>query len=155
MSSVKVNLKEIDNLISEFASNHNVKVGILSQDASKGNGESTNLEIGIVHEFGSLSRNIPRRSFLKDPVVEKSQDISNVAIKELKGKFKEKNFVFKSLRRIGMYVESVVQDAFESGFDGRWQKLSQITIDKKKSERQLIDKGYLRQAISSRVDKVK
>jgi hypothetical protein len=52
-----------------------VKVGLLGGSKDHRPGESlTNVEIGLVHEFGAPSRNIPERSFIRAPFRAKRAD---------------------------------------------------------------------------------
>ena len=129
-----------------------VKVGILGKKNNRSDGEMTNAEIGLIHEYGSRTRNIPIRSFLRMPISVKSKDIIKMAsINALKlmtdGKGKQ---VFKN---IGIACEAVIQDAFGSRGFGTWEGNRPSTIKRKKSDSPLIDMGFLRKSISSEVIK--
>lgn len=42
-----------------------VKAGVLGDDERKGGDGVTNIELAVIHEFGSPSNNIPERSFIR------------------------------------------------------------------------------------------
>jgi phage gpG-like protein len=122
----------------------------------------TNAEIGFVHEMGSKTRNIPRRSFLwltfdrKGPVLEAMlKDI-------MKGLFnpttagaaqttRDEGKIREGLKKIALQAENLVQMAFQTGGFGWWAPLQPGTIKAKGSSKPLIDVGQLRRSISSRV----
>lgn len=112
----------------------------------------TNAQIGVLHEFGSITRNIPPRSFLRMPLTLKLFD----EIKTMPNRLANMLYVgnirgFYDL--IGIAAENVVQDAFDDHGPG-WKALSPVTIAEKGSSSQLIDSGQLRKSITSRVVKV-
>ena len=156
MRSNNFSLPNLEKLNKNLKKKYIAKVGILGSKASTQHGDSgqTNASIGAVHEFGSYSDNIPRRSFLKDPFHEKQTAIVNKVAQLIKANKLENDFTLKVFKLIGIYGESIVQEAFETGGFGKWQPLSQQTIDKKKSDSILIDTGELRRSITSTVDKI-
>ena len=70
--SVKGNMDGLDKILKNVSKNLVAKIGIFG--GSREDGE-TNASIGAKHEFGSFSKNLPRRSFLKDPLSLKRKDI--------------------------------------------------------------------------------
>jgi hypothetical protein len=116
--------------------------------------EQTNAEIGLVHEKGSLSRGIPRRSFLLFPLQHQAKGLMGVR-KFLWNNFMNGDQSLASLKKaytlLGIAAENIIQKAFQTGGFGKWPKLSQATIDRKKSSAILIDSGQLRRSITSRV----
>ena len=129
------------------------KVGIFSDDNARDDGGLTNAQIGARHEFGVLSEGLPRRSFLKDPINLKRKELLSKADKIIKANIDKNDGDVKIFELIGIYGESIVQEAFETGGFGTWQSLSQSTIDKKGSSQILIDSSQLRKAVISKVDK--
>jgi phage gpG-like protein len=136
-----------------------VKVGVIGSNASKQHSDSpyTNAEIGLIHEFGSLTRNIPRRSFLRMPIIAKKDKIKSFVEKN-KGKMilaiqnDDKKSINNIMKKLGMLGESIVQEAFDTRGFGTWQELSPITIKAKNgSTAILIDKAELRGSITSEV----
>jgi len=124
------------------------KVGILTDTARKdGFG---NVQLGAVHEFGSYSRNIPARSFLRVPLMGHGKDIikdcADVALQAfVDGDPK------KAYKVLGIAGEAVVQKAFETSGDGKWPGLKPATIARKGSSMPLIDTGSLRRSVTSAV----
>ena len=151
-SELKVNLKGLDELLKNLKEKAVVKLGIFSDNNSRTEG-LTNAEIGAKHEFGSLSEGIPRRSFLLDPIVRKKKELIKKAQRVIKDNIAKKDGKEKILELIGIAGEAIVQEAFETGGFGMWKALSQITINKKGSDRILIDSSQLRRAVTSKVDK--
>ena len=58
----------------------------------------------------------------------------------------------KILELLGVYGESIVQEAFETGGFGTWEPLSQETVEAKGSNSILIDTAQLRRSITSKVN---
>lgn len=120
-------------------------------------GEMTNAEIGLLHEKGSLTRNIPRRSFLEVPLVQNIRQVDRMgkvirgtlekAIKQ--GEDPEKAW-YEAHRKLGVIGEQIVQHAFEVRGPG-WKPNHPITIAKKGSDSPLIDTAQLRRSIMSDV----
>ncbi len=127
------------------------RVGILGDKANEAHGEGmTNVEIGSIHEFGSVSRGIPPRSFLRVPLEMKIWEW----IKKNKDRYKEM-LEAGTLRKwyvaLGFAAEKIVDDAFTSRGFGKWLPLKPRTIKAKGSDMPLIDTGQLRASISSQV----
>ena len=105
-SELKVNLDGLDRLLSNLNEGFVVKLGIFSDNNSRAEG-LTNAEIGAKHEFGSLSENIPRRSFLLDPVVMKKKELIKKAQKVIKDNIAKENGTEKILELIGIAGEAI------------------------------------------------
>lgn len=144
---IKDDFKDLDKFVRGFKDNkYVVKVGILGDKDVRSNG--SNASIGAVHEFGSISQKIPARSFLRMPLIFKSQEIISMTSKAsekaiAKGNMKQ---MFKNL---GIACENVVQQAFTSAGFGQWRPL------KHRSGSPLVDTGQLRRAIISKVEEAK
>lgn len=127
------------------------RVGILGSKASAEHGEGmTNVEIGSIHEFGSISRNIPARSFLRIPLEEHIWEW----VKKNKDKYEkliETSSVEKWYVALGFEAERIVDEAFTTSGYGKWKPLKPITIRRKGSAMPLIDTGQLRASITSQV----
>lgn len=150
---VEVNTKDLKKAIKAIVGVNNlaVKVGILSKkNARTGAVDQSNASIGMIHEFGSYSRNIPERSFIKMPLTVKSADL----VKEIK-RLAEENIVEGSLRpvlkKIGKAAETIIGEAFASGGFGTWDSISDITARRKGSEAILIETSQLQRSITSAV----
>lgn len=109
---------------------------------------TTNAEVGMVMELGSVTRKIPPRSFLRMPIRLNSEKIMGDADYTL---LAEVGGLLKFLKKVGIAAENVVQQAFASRGFGNWKPLKESTVARKGSDSPLIDTGQLRRSISSRV----
>lgn len=133
------------------------RVGILGDKSErfkllKGKGKEaspiTNATIGFIHEKGSKARNIPRRSWLMEPIEMKlgaKQEFLNKAyVSELNrvahGDTENLQLFFKKL---GIACEAIIQEAFATSGFGTWAPL------KHRKGSPLIDTGQLRKSVSS------
>jgi hypothetical protein len=110
----------------------------------------TNAELGLIHELGSVERGIPKRSFLRMPISEKSKEILADAFKgavELLAKGDIKGI----LKRLGIACEKWIQYAFATRGFGSWVPDQQETVRRKGSNAPLIDTAQLRRSIASQV----
>lgn len=128
-----------------------VKVGVLKGHNAR-NDKQTNAGVGLVHEFGSFTKHIPERSFLKMPLTTHQQEVIKAAKAGIEHNLVE-GTVREKMVQIGTAAEKVVDDAFDSGGFGMWQPISKATEDRKNSAAILIDSGELRKSISSEVTK--
>jgi hypothetical protein len=145
---IKADFKKLENLIKLLGSKRYIDIGILGQESYE-NGISI-AGIGAVMEFGSISKNIPERSFILMPIETKQKEIE----KQIEPKFPlliNENSTDKFLKEMGIACEGMIQSAFDTGGFGTWQKLDPKTIKAKGSDAILIDTGELRKAISSKV----
>lgn len=126
-----------------------VKVGILSTSRPR-KGKESNASIGIVHEFGSYSKRIPERSFLRMPLNMKSREIIR-EVQKLGAEMVPQGNLKGMFKQIGLVAEKVIADAFATGGFGAWAALSQKTINRKKSDGILKDSGQLARSITSQV----
>ena len=148
-------LKELQKKIKEKVE---IRVGILSSTNARNDGESTtNAELSMVHEFGSFTKNIPARSFLRMPIEQKA-DVIKDYIQSKKKEIEEgmsEGEIDQLLDNIGLSAEAVVKEAFETGGYGKWKSNSPQTVNKKGSASPLIDSGQLRESIINKVVKKK
>ena len=153
----------MDRITKELSKNYSVCVGILGEDASephkmrKKDGSivtpkkpKTNAFIGAIHEYGSVSNNIPARSFLRYPIkmrlgtmLEKNKDTLTRSL--VKGTYKQ------WLENLGFALEEIVNNAFETGGFGMWKPIEKQTARRKGSDMILVDIGQLKASISSEV----
>ena len=113
--------------------------------------EKTNAEIGLKHEKGSFSENIPRRSFLEMPLVVKGNQL--LRIKDfLWRKFETGQRDYLTIyKQLGLMAEVIIQKAFATRGYGKWRPNSPRTVAEKGSDAPLIDTAQLRRSITSRV----
>lgn len=154
--TIQSNFKKLEQLNKNAKVKMFAKVGILGDDANRTDDETgvTNAEIGLVHEMGSKTQNIPRRSFLEDPLIIKKDEINKTAGKLIAENLTKPNGMNKIFKQIGIKAEAIIQEAFASGGFGTWAELDEQTIKRKGSSSKLIDKGELRKSISSGVEKI-
>lgn len=146
----KFDFSGAEKIIKQAKKKYATQVGVLSSDDARIDGLS-NATIGMEHEFGVVSKNIPARSFLRMPLNTHGQELMSV----LKGKMVKKSFEKNNIKHIfeliGIKAEAIVQDAFSTAGFGQWASNSELTIKLKGSDTPLIDTGELRKSIHSRV----
>jgi len=131
-----------------------VRIGILGSGQAREDG-LTNAEVGSIHEFGSFSKGIEKRSFLKDTITIKKKEIRHAIVGEIKDVSVGKKTKTLALARIGLVIEGFVIDSFNTGGFGKWAKLSLKTIAQKtkNSTKILVDTSSLKNSITSKVIK--
>lgn len=160
----------INKIIKELDKGYAINVGIMGEQATtvhkvkNEDGELvtpkqplTNAFIGAVHEFGSISHNIPARSFLRMPLRTKLPEILKLHSMGMIRSILENRFP-RWLQNLAMACENVVQDAFDTSGFGTWQPLKPATLRHRKKSKiagekplPLVDTGQLRSSISSEV----
>ena len=150
---IKKNIKGL--LDFKWMLDHNLesRVGILGSTAisTREEGEeTTNSDIGFKHEFGVKGENVPKRSFLREPIQEKLEEAMAKSKASLKKSF-EKLRIKEVFLKLGIIAEGVVQEAFATRGFGKWAPNSEATIEMKGSDSPLIDTTQLRESISSDV----
>lgn len=175
--SVTLNLDKLQKLKEELGKKYATRVGVLGQKTnrvpmltgesheryklrvqkllrekkiSESNDSKTNAEIGLIHEMGSLSLHIPRRSFLEMPLQLKMPNYFNVFANQLMKSLEDGN-IRPAYVNLGIKGEQIVQLAFASRGFGQWQPNAESTIERKKSSSPLIDTAQLRRSITSDV----
>ncbi len=158
-NEVKGDFTELNKLISSIpnAEDYIVQVGVLEAKAYPDSDLNT-AEVGAKHEFGSPKENIPQRSFLREPLEDKQEQIVNVAGKYTL-EFIRQNKTKELLEKIGIEAVGIVNEAFLTGGFGKWKPLTEKTIKEKKArgsrvwEKPLIRDEFLLQSIMARVIK--
>jgi hypothetical protein len=152
MTQVKLDMSGFKTIEKALSDNYKVRVGILGSSASSNhkNSNLTNAEIGAKHEFGSVSENIPRRSFLKYPLdLKMGEWISKN--KSLYYRLLTEGSTRKFYVAMGFAAENIIDEAFNSSGFGTWAANSPRTIALKGSAMPLIDTGQLKNSITSKV----
>lgn len=149
---VKGNTDGLDRMLKNVSSKLVAKIGIFG-GGDREEGELSNVEVGASHEFGVFSKNLPRRSFLRDPISLKRKELIKKAESIIKDNIDKEGGDKRIFEIIAAYGEKIVQEAFETGGYGTWQPLSQETIDGKGSSQILIDSAQLRKSITRKVEK--
>ena len=135
-------LKALEKANERFSGPDKVKVGLPKSSNPYPDGTSV-IMVGAVHEFGSPSRNIPQRSYLRSTVNEKKREYKDL-FKKLSKKIVKGDIDMKeALGLIGVQVQGDVQS-----------KIVQIKAPplKDRDGNPLIDTGHLRQSITFEVE---
>ena len=124
-----------------------VRVGIIGNKAVAGHRKSdenlTVAQVGAKHEFGIGN---PKRSFIRAYHDQNIRFIEGL-LRTAGLAVLEKQAVLKvELDKVGLHVENGIKDRIEAGIP---PKNSQETIDRKGSEKQLIDTSQLINSITS------
>lgn len=128
-----------------------VKVAALSKTVPNDN--ETNASIGLRHEKGSVGGKLPRRSFLKDPLLMRGEE--QIAAHALDAVL-EDHLLGGATRddvvdRLAVAAEAAIDGAFDSGGYGTWPQLAASTIASKGNDRILIESEQLRGSITHRL----
>ena len=150
MSKVTLDTKELSSLIEKLKIKGSVKVGILG-DGSARDGSANNAEIGLAHEFGSQSKGIPVRSFIRMPLEKKAGELASVVTSNIATQAIEKGNMDLVLNLIGIKAQGIIQEAFTTGGFGEWQRNSDETIERKGDDSPLQDTIQLKRSISWKV----
>lgn len=110
-----------------------------------------NPSLGLIHEFGSATQNIPARSFLRVPLVTELPNKMRLIGAKVWSALVEKQGIRFALEQLGLAGVQVVEMAFRTGGYGQWAPLKAFTIRRKGSAAILIDSGQLRRSVSSAV----
>jgi len=113
--------------------------------------KAANADIGAFLEFGT--KKMPRRSFLLDPLTIKGKELTKKTEQIIDRYIDEENGIEKILELVGIYGESIVQEAFETGGFGAWEPIKEATANRKGSSQILIDSSQLRRSVISKVEK--
>ena len=148
IGKLKINIDKAIAIQGMIDKRYSARVGILGNNARKDETDMTNAQVGAIHEFGSRSRNIPERSFLRYPLKiampKKSAVLGKAYMKAI-----EAQDVKQAYEVLGNVGRGVVLSAFRNKGYGRWRDLSPVTVAAKKGkDTPLIDSGELRKSIS-------
>lgn len=148
--SSRYNMSKLQIFVKSLDDRHHVQIGIFGNKSGRKKGAATNAELGAIHEYGSFSKGIPARSFLRMPVSTQSTQVIAEATGGSKGLVASGQIV-KLLKRLGIACENVIQRAFSSRGFGSWAPDKPSTVRRKGSDSPLIDTAQLRRSIASRV----
>lgn len=153
ISKVSFNLKPLKELQKELDKDYITKVGIMGSKGKRG-GKASNVLIGAVHEFGSFSKGIPIRSWLKMPLVDKSDKLLKRWTLNVRRLLPKRDFK-KMFKILGIEAETIIQQSFATAGFGKWKKITKQTADRKGSNQILIDTAQLRKSVISKVEVLK
>ena len=114
MSNVRINMSGFNIIKASLKDNFKTRVGILGSEASQEiDGELTMAGLGAVHEFGSISMNIPRRSFIREPLEDNIMDWIKDNSSEYYDQMK-KGSVKKWYVALGYGAEAIISEGFST-----------------------------------------
>jgi len=130
-SSAKFNIKGLqviqESLKKMEDGGYHIQVGIFGSKTGRRKGEVTNAEVGFVHEMGSVTRGIPRRSFLWATFADHGAELMKSIEPGTMKLFKEGK-VSEYLKLAAKAAENLVQKAFDTGGFGAWAPLKYETL---------------------------
>lgn len=149
-----INIAPLEALVKAFTRPApTIRVGILgakdSRNSTSAKGSTSNASIGAAHEFGTSK--LPQRSFLRVPLT------NNLSGEIQKSGIGEKQHLQEVLRsgsllpwaiELATIAEGVVDDAFETGGDGKWKRSN---MKHKEVQQTLVETSQLRRSITSEV----
>lgn len=130
-----------------------VKVGLLgarAQKKLKAHGGLTNVELGMIHEFGAPSRGIPERSWIRSTFDAMRSEHLALIRKLVVGIYDQKISPKQALGLIGAKVAADIKKRVTTG-EGIPPPLAEETTRRKGSDRPLVDTGRMVGAVSWRV----
>lgn len=152
--TIEINLKGLDGLLFVLKEKAPIgQLGILGEkDPRSGKGKS-NATVGAAHEFGNPARNLPRRSFLRMPLIEHFSEYLDASgllnLDTLKAVIRDRSLV-PWVKKCLIVGEEVVSDAFNTGGFGTWKKWKDPAYENNANQI-LVDTTQLRDSITSRV----
>ena len=149
-----LNVGELRSLARDIKKTRNarVRIGVMGDKTLRpDNNDVTNADIGAVHEFGSKTRNIPARSWLRMPIMLYLRPVIEGKRRGFWRSSLSTKGMISTLKKLGIVAENVIQSAFETGGFGHWQDLKPSTIRAKGSSAILIDTAQLRKSVTSKV----
>lgn len=164
-------LEEILDILKRIRADHpSVKAGVLARDlrqeqeggglqkavaqakreARRGAGMS-NVQLAVLHEFGSPAAHIPERSFVRSTfALMRAKYVEKVKAYLVKGIYSGKRTYLEFLGLIGLRMAADMKARFTDSSNG-WPANAPSTIAAKGSSKPLIDTGALRASISHQV----
>lgn len=168
MSETKItaDLSKLESILKDIGGTYVCRVGILGSDAGAIVEDSDGLTmsgLGLIHEFGSETNNIPARSFLRMPLETKQDELIDKIDSGMVKEKIEQGDIKGVYRALGEEAVRIVKAAFPTSGYGSWKANAPITIHGgwmtgasgkafyvkgKKSSKPLIDKGNLSGSIT-------
>lgn len=153
------NFRGLRDLENSFNKKYFVDVGIFKDKTSrknKGKSSINNAQLGAIQEFGSITKNIPARSWLKSPLRSLIVEFNNL-IKSNKTVYEQALSRKRGSRQmfvdIGKSAVKVIKRAFNTRGYGSWEDNADSTASKKGKNTPLKDTNQLRDSVSYRVGK--
>lgn len=146
------NFLKIKDTVQKF-SNHVVKIGLPIGTSDTYENGMTVIQVGAVHEYGSLDGTTPQRSFLRVPMYTNRDKIKKMIFNEYTKVINNKSEVMPALHRLGAYGEGISKASFRKN---DWEPIKASSQKRKGDSKTttLVDTGQLRQSITSVVEKI-
>jgi len=150
-TKVKYNFDRLNTFaknMESFDKKYIVRVGIMGAKDHRGGGGS-NATIGAAHEYGSFSRHLPVRSFLRGTLARKQNEIIRSA-KALAWQTGFHGGIHAMFEILGTLCVRFVLEAFDSSGFSDWPALKKSTIKRKigQNPQPLVNTGQMRRAVS-------
>jgi len=126
-----------------------VKVGVLSDSGSTAGGDLTLVELAVIHEYGTDST--PERSFIRSTLDESRGEYKVLSRHLAKQVIGGKITADQALQAIGAWGSGKIRTKMARG-PHIPPPLKQATIDRKGSDRPLVDTGTLMNSVTSQVE---
>lgn len=130
-----------------------IRVGILGAGGARSDGR-TNAQVGVNHEFGAPRANLPRRSFLREPLADRmpeALEASGAFDKDSLAHVLRERSLLTWARKVAALAEAVVLGAFDSGGYGKWAPLKPATLRRKRNAQILVETQQLRNSVATEV----
>lgn len=143
---------EYENQIKQFK-NSVVKIGLPEKTGGQKHKDSdlTVAQVGAVHEYGVPEKNIPKRSFLREPMINAQKDINKLIKLKFSAVAENRLSVNRALDQMGLYGQRISQKSFTNN---NWTPLKPATIKAKGNKSNpLINTKQLSRSITFIVEK--
>jgi phage gpG-like protein len=129
-----------------------VKVGILGSRGGKQttDGGITVIELAAIHEFGAPRAHIPERSFIRRTMTQREQDIVRKAAGLARAYITGKISMEQALNMLGAWAAAQIKNTITAD-EHIPPPLKPRTIERKGSDRPLVDTGQLVNSITWKV----
>lgn len=111
----------------------------------------SNASIGAAHEYGSPSRNLPMRSFLRVPLyleldkqLQKAGALDETTLKKVVAEGSAVAF----MKKVAIVAHGIVLQAFDTGGFGTWAPLKDKTMNAKQNKQILVETHQLRDSVT-------
>lgn len=137
----------LERLMKSLAGPSYVRVGL--PDTPHWQADLTIAQLGMIHEFGAPSVNIPERPFLYPAIREGANEIQRLSGSLLKQVQNESITKEVALEKLGLKGVGLVQQYIRHG---DFEPLKEATIRRKGSSKPLIDSGQMMQSVTYSIE---
>jgi hypothetical protein len=149
-AELKFDIIYLKNLAKQLAVKQEVQVGIFEENDKRSDGKS-NVKIGFDHEFGNALEHLPMRSWLREPIMARGNQLAEAVENSLSQDLSLPN-AYKALAK---EAEHIVEGAFRSNGYGQWKQLSDRRVaERGESEPILVDTAEFKDAVKAKVVKL-